>query len=140
MKLLGEDEIVSAVKVEDDKNILLLTELGKGKRTSFDNFMPHARGTMGQRIYSLNEDDKVVGAVSVTDNDDVILITMLGQVLRVAVVNISNQGKNASGVIVAKFKKKNDRVNALDVTLHEEVSLEDEESADEEPTEENTEE
>ncbi len=131
MKLLGDDEIVSAVKVEDEKIILILTELGKGKRTSFDNFMPHARATMGQRIYNLSDDDKIIGAVSVTDNDDVILITMYGQVLRVAVNNISSQGKNAGGVIVAKFKKKNDRINALDVTAHEDVSDEEENSADE---------
>ena len=142
MKLIGDDEIVSAVKVEEGKTILLLTELGKGKRTGFDSFTQHSRGTMGQRIYSLNENDKIVGAVSVTENDDVILITMLGQVLRIPVDKISYQGKNASGVIIAKFKKKNDRINALDVTIHEDVvedeSLEDENnpeiSTEEEPS------
>ena len=128
MNLIGDDQIVSAVKVEEGKNILLLTELGKGKRTGFDSFSIHGRGTMGQRIYSLAEGDKLVGATSVSDYDDVILITKLGQVLRIAVSRISYQGKNASGVIIATFKKKNDRINAMDVTIHEDIEEEEDNS------------
>ena len=124
MNLIGDDQIVSAVKVEEGKNILLLTELGKGKRTGFDSFSIHGRGTRGQRSYSLAEGDKLVGATSVSDDDDVILITKLGQVLRIAVSRISYQGKNASGVIIATFKKKNDRINAMDVTIHEDIEEE----------------
>ena len=138
MNLIGDDEIVSAVKVEEGKNILLLTELGKGKRTGFDSFSLHGRGTMGQRIYSLNEGDRLVGATSVSDDEDVILITKLGQVLRIPVSKISYQGKNASGVIIATFKKKNDRINAMDITIHEDVVEEDESMDVENDQEENT--
>ena len=53
MKLSSDDEIIGLVRVEEGKNVILVTNGGKGKQVDFDFFKAHGRGTMGQLIYKL---------------------------------------------------------------------------------------
>ena len=135
IKLIGDDEVVAAVKVEDTKRVLMITAKGKGKQVRFDDFMAHSRGTMGQKIYTVDEGG-LVSAVTVDDDTDVVFITLKGQTIRVHAKDISIQGRAAMGVKVASFKKKDDSVNAIAVTSYEEEPEEDETA--ETPSEETT--
>ena len=91
--------------------------------------MPHGRGTMGQKIYTV-EDKGLVGAVAVDDDSDVVIITLKGQTIRVHARDISIQGRAAMGVKVATFKKKDDLINAIAVTGYQEDETQEEEGAE----------
>ena len=116
---------IGVVAVDDGRRILMVTEKGKGKQVRFDQFKAHGRGTMGQKIYTV-EDSGLVGAVSVCDEDDVVFVTLKGQTIRVHAKDISIQGRAAMGVRVASFKKRDDSVNAIAVTSYQEVEDSDE--------------
>ena len=118
--------MIGVVAVDDSRRILMVTEKGKGKQVRFDQFMAHGRGTMGQKIYTV-EDSGLVGAVSVCDDDDVVFVTLKGQTIRVHAKDISIQGRAAMGVRVASFKKRDDSVNAIAVTAYQEAEESDEE-------------
>ena len=99
----------------------MVTEKGKGKQVRVDQFRAQGTGTMGQRIYTI-EDGGLVGAVSVNDDNDVVFVTLKGQTIRVHAKDISIQGRAAMGVKVASFKKKDDSVNAIAVTAYQDES------------------
>lgn len=119
IRLIGDDEVIGVVTVDDSRRILMVTDKGKGKQVRFNQFNVHGRGTMGQKIYTV-EDSGLIGAVSVDDDSDVVFITMKGQTIRVHAKDISIQGRAAMGVKVASFKKKDDTVNAIAVTGYQE--------------------
>ena len=119
IRLIGDDEVIGVVAVDDSRRILMVTDKGKGKQVRFNQFNVHGRGTMGQKIYTV-EDSGLIGAVSVDDDSDVVFITMKGQTIRVHAKDISIQGRAAMGVKVASFKKKDDTVNAIAVTGYQE--------------------
>ena len=129
--LLNDDVVIGVVAVDDSKRILMVTDKGKGKQVRFDQFNAHGRGTMGQKIYTV-EESGLVGAVSVDDDSDVVFITMKGQTIRVHARDISIQGRAAMGVKVASFKKKDDTVNAIAVTGYQEEEEDPESTASEE--------
>ena len=103
MKLSEGDEIASAVKVESDSNMILITEKGVGKRISFDLYSVHGRGTGGQRIFGNTEaKGEIIGALNVKDSDEVVCMTSQGKTLRFKATDIKEQGAGASGVNVVK--------------------------------------
>ena len=108
------------VKVEPDKNIILVTNTGKGKQVEFDFFRTHGRGTMGQLIYKLSDDMYLVSVQGVNDDNDVVCITKKGQTIRTHVNGISSQGRNAGGVNVFKMKTDDDYIVAMAVTNYQE--------------------
>ncbi|HZK19332.1 MAG TPA: DNA gyrase C-terminal beta-propeller domain-containing protein, partial [Treponemataceae bacterium] len=99
LRLLNDDKLTAAIRVEEGKTMLLLTEFGYGKRTEFDQFMPHSRNTQGQIGYSVNEKTgKVVGAITVAEGDEVMCITSQGKTLRADAHTISLQGRSTQGI------------------------------------------
>src|SRR5690606_40854841 len=53
MKLRGGDTVVALTLLEKD-HLLTLSDVGFGKRTEFDEFRGHGRGTMGVRNMQLD--------------------------------------------------------------------------------------
>jgi DNA gyrase subunit A len=97
MKLSEGDEIASAVKVEEDSNIILITEKGYSKRVSFDNYSVHGRGTGGQRIFgNIDGKGEIIGAMNIKDSDEVVCMTSQGKTLRFKASEIKEQGQGAS--------------------------------------------
>ncbi|HJJ47152.1 MAG TPA: DNA gyrase subunit A, partial [Methanocorpusculum sp.] len=100
-----DDAVCSLTLVNDDtKYLFLLTSKGFGKRTLFDEFNGHGRGTKGVRSIATNfERGPVVAAVAVSDTDDIIVTTAGGIVMRTHASDISVQGRAAQGVRVIKI-------------------------------------
>jgi len=120
IRLSTDDALVSALRLSQDKKILVISENGYGKRVSFSEFSPHGRGTGGQRLYMLSEKTgKIVGALTVKDSDEVVCITGQGKTIRVAVKTISTMGRSAGGVRVLDIEKP-DILIALDVVAEDE--------------------
>jgi len=88
---------------EKAKYLFLLTDKGYGKRTEFDEFNGHGRGTMGVRSIKANfERGPVIGAVAVSEENDIIITTAAGVIMRTHASDISVQGRDAQGVRVIK--------------------------------------
>ncbi len=88
----------------ETKSLFLLTDKGFGKRTEFDEFMGHGRGTQGVCSIVANfERGPVVAAVAVSDKDDLVITTASGIVMRTHAADISVQGRAAQGVRVIRL-------------------------------------
>ncbi|MCB9436564.1 MAG: DNA gyrase subunit A [Anaerolineales bacterium] len=85
----------------DDKDLVIVTENGYGKRTPIADFRQQGRYGQGVRAIAndLSKTGGVVGARMVnTDNMDLTMITRNGVSLRTAINDISVYGRSAQGV------------------------------------------
>jgi DNA gyrase subunit A len=108
MKLRGEDTIVALTLVEKD-HLLTISDVGFGKRTEFDDFRGHGRGTMGVKNMQLERDAIVIESRAVLDTDEIIVMTTSGVVIRMPVSEIRIIGRGTKGVRTIRLDDK-DRV------------------------------
>lgn len=101
IKLANGDELVGMCNVDTQFKMLLISEYGYGKRVEFDEFVPHGRGTGGQKAYGINsKTGELVGVLSVLEEDSIICISTQGKAIRMPVHSISTMGRAAFGVRV----------------------------------------
>ena len=106
IRLSDKDELAGVAMVVEGEQMLLLSEFGFGKRTAYDNFSPHGRGTRGQICYRVTEKTgELVGVLSVNDKDDLVCITSQGNALKLRLTEVSTLGKNAMGVRIVNITK-----------------------------------
>ena len=120
----GEDCVIGLALVSDEQKLLVASENGIGKRTSFDDYRQQSRGGKGVITMKCTEKTgQVVGAAAVANDDELMLMTTGGQSIRIRVSDVRETGRNAQGVKL--------------VTLNEEEKLQDiapvRESTEEEP-------
>ncbi|MDP3103525.1 MAG: DNA gyrase subunit A [Candidatus Methanoperedens sp.] len=103
IRLLGEDEVVSAAVVEEGSTLLTVTENGYGKRTEFEEYRAMNRG--GQGVITIDvsiRNGNVVDIRTVHEDDEIMVTTSKGIVIRVPVSGIKVQGRNTQGVRIMK--------------------------------------
>ena len=104
MRLREGDVVVAAdaAAPDDERELLVVTNGGYGKRSELAVFPRKGRGTMGVRGMRLKEGrgDGVVSARLVSAGDELILVSSNGTLIRTAVDQIAVQGRYASGVRV----------------------------------------
>jgi DNA gyrase subunit A len=106
IRLSDKDELAGVAMVREGEQMLLISEFGFGKRTEYDNFSPHGRGTRGQICYKTSEKTgEVVKALSVNDTDDLVCITSQGNALKLRLAEIASLGKTAMGVRIVNITK-----------------------------------
>jgi DNA gyrase subunit A len=96
---VDKDYVVGLALVSQDKKLLVASERGIGKRTSFDEYRLQSRG--GKGIITMKCTDKtgaVVGAAAVNDDEQLMLMTSGGQSIRIKVDEVRETGRNAQGV------------------------------------------
>ena len=104
IKLKGDDYVIGAEIVDDAKKLVTVTEKGYGKRSEFDCFMSHARGTTGIICHKITEKTGYLsGIATVDDGDDIMIITDEGTIIRTPVAGINIFGSNTSGVKVMRI-------------------------------------
>jgi DNA gyrase subunit A len=87
-----------------DSHILVLSERGVGKRSRFEEFTPHHRGTSGVRAMNLGpRTGKLVGCWAVREQDEIIAITTRGRMIRVAVNETPLLSRTAMGNITVRL-------------------------------------
>ncbi len=99
IKLVGEDEVVSAAVVEEGSTLLTVTENGYGKRTVFEEYRAMNRG--GQGVITIDvsiRNGNVVDIRTVHEDDEIMVTTSKGIIIRVPVSGIRVQGRNTQGV------------------------------------------
>ncbi|MSU37026.1 MAG: DNA gyrase subunit A [Pedosphaera sp.] len=107
------DAVVAVAVLDAEATLLVASENGIGKRTSFEEYRPQSRG--GKGIITMKTGDKtgnVVGALTVRDSDEIMLITVAGQMVRTGVKAIREAGRNTMGVKLINLDAK-DRLQAI---------------------------
>ena len=113
----GEDRAIGMVCVEpnSDKNILVISEKGFGKRTPVDDeegnpiYRITNRGGKGVKTIEVTDKTgKLIGIQAVTDEDDLMLMTKSGTAIRMDVSTIRVTGRAAQGVKLIELQKRND--------------------------------
>ncbi len=120
IRLAKGDEVVAMdLVVDPSRDLLLVTERGRGKRTALKEFPTQGRHGKGVIAVKLQKGDRVAAARIVGPEDEAMLISAEGIVLRVPVEEISRQGRPTRGVAVMDLKE-GDHVAALAILQAEE--------------------
>ena len=101
---LREDDIAVSMEIaEEGYDLLVVSENGFGKRTSFENYTVQGRGGKGIITYKVTKKTgKIISARAVTNKDEIMIINNRGIIIRTAVSGISTTGRNAMGVTLMR--------------------------------------
>jgi DNA gyrase subunit A len=122
--LREEDELVSAMLVEEDQDVLLVSRKGMSIRfTASDAALrPMGRSTSGVIGMHFRDDDKLLDASVVSDSGFVFVVTEGGYAKRTSVDEYRVQGRGGLGIKVAKLQEaRGDLAGALIVDDEDEV-------------------
>ncbi len=110
IKLRNDEDSVCAITLVDKEHTLLtISDVGFGKRTEFDEFRGHGRGTMGVRTMVLERDAMVIESRAVAQTDEIFVMTASGVVIRTPVSEFRIIGRGTKGVRTIRLDDK-DRV------------------------------
>lgn len=113
IRLGDADKVIGMDVVNDNAQLLVVTENGFGKRTNLSDYRITRRG--GKGIKTLHRTDKTGPLVAmrvVHENNEIMLISVEGIMIRMSIADISAQGRNTQGVKLMRLDE-NDRVVAL---------------------------
>jgi DNA gyrase subunit A len=98
--------VISIDVAKDADELLLITELGYGKRSPVSDFPVKGRATMGVRAFgNIEGKGHLVSALAVREGQGVMLITSEGTITRQSVDQVSRYSRSASGVTVMKLRE-----------------------------------
>ncbi|MDR0789301.1 MAG: DNA gyrase subunit A [Bacteroidales bacterium] len=101
-----KDEVIGMICVENaEKNILVVSEKGYGKRSDIDEYRQTNRGAQG--VKTINITDKtgnLIAIKDVTDNDDLMIMNKSGLTIRMSVSDLRLVGRATQGVRLINIK------------------------------------
>lgn len=110
------DEIIGMIcmQPDDNKNVMVISENGFGKRSLLDGYRITNRG--GKGVKSMNVTEKtghVVALLSVDDDNDLVIINRSGITLRARVADIRVTGRATQGVRIINLDKRGDEIASV---------------------------
>ncbi|MCR5673521.1 MAG: DNA gyrase subunit A [Lachnospiraceae bacterium] len=106
MNLADGDEIVGMQIDTQGDSLLIVSELGFGKRTILSEFHLQRRGGKGVKCYKIMEKTgDVVGVKAVTDEHEIMMITDQGIIIQLRMEDIKVISRNTSGVKMISLDK-----------------------------------
>jgi DNA gyrase subunit A len=124
IKLREEDELVSALLVSEDDDLLLVSAKGMSIRFSGsdESLRPMGRDTSGNIGMHFRGDDYLISATVIKDEGYVFVVTEGGYAKRTSVDQYRIQNRGGLGIKVAKLEeKRGDLVGAIIVAEDDEV-------------------
>jgi DNA gyrase subunit A len=102
-----DDFVVGMITVENkEKDILVVSEKGYGKRSDIDGYRITNRGGKGVKTINVTEKTGTLIALKdVTDNHDLMIITQFGNILRSPVSALRVMGRATQGVRLINLKE-----------------------------------
>ena len=101
IKLPGDERLVGMIIASDGEDLLVVSELGVGKRTPIEEYPTKGRGGQGVLTFRVTpRSGPLAVARAVHENQEVILISREGIVMRTRAASISQQGRSTQGVSV----------------------------------------
>ena len=117
--------VVGAEVVNNDDNILLVTENGYGKQTKVADFRQTRRGSKGVKALNITDKNgKIADFKVIGDANDVIIVTDSGMIMRMPISQISVLGRITQGVRLINLKDAQ-KVSTITLIKSEEQSEED---------------
>jgi DNA gyrase subunit A len=112
------DIVVGMITVENkEKDILVVSEKGYGKRSDIDGYRVTHRGGKGVKTINVTEKTGTLIALKdVTDNHDLMIITQYGNILRIPVSGLRVMGRATQGVRLINLKE-NDSIASVACVL-----------------------
>ncbi len=100
MRLLDDDEVVSMEVVTPDARLLIVSELGYGKRTAVETFRTTGRNTQGVIAMKITEKTGPIAGAVVTGSDDeeIMVGSRNAMIYRTSLAEIRTLGRNTQGV------------------------------------------
>lgn len=112
------DIVVGMITVENkEKDILVVSEKGYGKRSDIDGYRVTHRGGKGVKTINITEKTgSLIVLKDVTDNHDLMIITQIGNILRIPVSGLRVMGRATQGVRLINLKE-NDSIASVACVL-----------------------
>ena len=92
-----EDELVTSIFVNEGDDVMIVSKLGKGLRTSADDIRTMGRSTHGVRAMKLAENDEIIGLVRVDDDKRILMVTENGKGKQVRFSEFMAHGRGTQG-------------------------------------------
>ncbi len=133
------DEVIGMVCVMDEnEDILVISENGYGKRSKIDDYRVTNRGGKGVKTINVTEKTgDLIAMKSVSDDSDLMIITQNGITIRVPISSISILGRATQGVRVINLRGEDQIASVARVDAAEEAEDDIVEGAEEETKVEN---
>ena len=97
--------VVGAEVVENNSQVLVVTENGYGKRTDIEEYRLTHRGSKGVKTLNITEKNgSIVALRAVKGDEDLIIITTTGIVIRILISQVSLLSRNTQGVRLINLK------------------------------------
>lgn len=137
IKLRDGDYVVSADIIEENTQVLNVTEKGYGKRTAVSEFNVQKRGGMGVKIHQITDKTgKITGTLIVNEDEELMLITSEGVIIRLRANDISVVGRASQGVKLINLDGGVNVAGAAKIAADQIDDEETDESAEDEPAQE----
>ncbi|MGL5296343.1 MAG: DNA gyrase subunit A [Culicoidibacterales bacterium] len=106
MRISDEDKVVGMEVIQQDEEVLIVTERGYGKRTPISDYRLQSRG--GKGVITVNVTDKngrLVGVKAVKgDEHDLMIMTNEGIIIRLQTDQVSSIGRATQGVRLIRLE------------------------------------
>ena len=121
-----DDEVVSMeLDSTGERELLVMTKKGFGKRSSLDEYRLQTRGGKGVSTYDKTKFSKtgeLVGATLVSKDDEIMLINSNGVIIRIRANEISKSGRTTQGVKIMKVESGDEIVSFAKVLDEDDAS------------------
>lgn len=102
---LGSAKCVSIETVNDDNNIVIVTENGYGKKTLISEYRKTKRGSKGVKALNITEKNGNIASIKkVIDDSDIMIITNQGIIIRLPLEQVSQLGRVTQGTRLINLK------------------------------------
>ncbi|MBC7541699.1 MAG: DNA gyrase subunit A [Candidatus Sericytochromatia bacterium] len=118
------DGVVGLDLVEPNRQVLVVTTDGYGKRTAIEEYRLQSRGGVGLINVKLRKGAKVASLLGVDGDEEIMIVTKSGVVIRQKVAQISVFGRGTQGVRLQKLGKDDEIVAVAQMAIVEDDKTE----------------
>lgn len=112
IRLELRDKVIASDVIAPDKDLLVVSAKGLGKRTALDQYRAQSRGGKGIQAMRLTDrTGKIVAAGMAHPDDAIMLMNTKGIAIRIAADQISLIGRTTQGVTLMRIGKKEEVVS-----------------------------
>jgi DNA gyrase subunit A len=99
IKLDKDDEAIGMIVINKEKDVLVVSEKGYGKRSKLDDYRITNRGGKGVKTLNITaKTGSLIALNAVTDNEHLMIITHHGIMIRMAIEELRVMGRATQGV------------------------------------------
>jgi len=117
IRLSKEDVVIGMDIIEENADLLVISQNGFGKRTHLDEYRIQTRGGKGILTSKItSRTGELVGMKIVKENDEIMLINTSGIIIRININEISELGRTTQGVKVMRVKESDSIVSIAKIS------------------------